>query len=86
MRTSLTVTARTKARSDYELVVTNDRAEPVRFEAEIAPGSWTLAPQAAPRQPQRHEPVGGDRSRQRYGAPDLQSRLAALTFSLPSRK
>jgi hypothetical protein len=45
VRTSLTVTRRTKARSDYELVVTNDRAEPVSFEAEIAPGSWTLAPQ-----------------------------------------
>jgi len=43
VQTRLTVTARTKARGDYELVVTNDRAEPIRFEAEIAPGSWTLA-------------------------------------------
>ena len=37
------MTARTKARSEYELVVTNGRAEPVRFEAEIAPGNWTVA-------------------------------------------
>jgi hypothetical protein len=43
VQTRLTATARTKARSDYELVVTNDRAEPVRFEAEIAPGGWTIA-------------------------------------------
>jgi hypothetical protein len=46
VQTRLTVTARTKAHSDYELVVTNDRAEPVRFEAEIAPGIWTLAAEA----------------------------------------
>jgi hypothetical protein len=44
VQTRLTVTASSKARSEYELVVTNDRAEPVQFEAEIAPGSWTLAP------------------------------------------
>jgi hypothetical protein len=46
VQTRLTVTARNKARSDYELVVTNDRTVPVRFEAEIAPGTWTLAAQA----------------------------------------
>jgi hypothetical protein len=45
VRTQLEVVTRAKARSDYELIVTNDRAEPVRFEAEIAPGDWTLAPQ-----------------------------------------
>jgi hypothetical protein len=46
VHTRLTVTARGAARSDYELVITNDRAEPVRFEAEIMPGIWTLAAQA----------------------------------------
>ena len=43
VRSRLTTTARGKDRSDYELVVTSDRPEPVRFEAEIAPiAGWTL--------------------------------------------
>jgi len=39
----LNVISRTKARVEYELVVANDRAAPVRYEAEIAPGAWTLS-------------------------------------------
>lgn len=32
----------TETRREYELVVSNDRAEPVRFEAELAPQDWRL--------------------------------------------
>lgn len=43
VRYRLTLTAATETRRDYALEVSNDRAEPVRFEAELAPQSWTLA-------------------------------------------
>jgi len=43
--TRLAVIGRTRTRSDYELVVTNDRDEPIRFEAEIAPAIWRFAAQ-----------------------------------------
>ena len=46
VRTQLTVTASTKGSGDYLLVVTNDRPEPVPFEAEILPGEWTFATRA----------------------------------------
>jgi hypothetical protein len=46
VRSQLTVTAPGKGRTDYRLVVTNDRPQPVRFEAELVPGDWILASRA----------------------------------------
>jgi len=43
IQTRQSLTSRTKARDEYELVVTNDQAGAVRFEAEIVPGNWTFA-------------------------------------------
>jgi hypothetical protein len=43
VRTQVTVTSSGKTRSEYTLTVGNDRSEPVRFEAEIAPGDWRFA-------------------------------------------
>ena len=44
MRTQLNLLARDKDDWRYELVVTNDRAEPVAFEAEFDSGRFRMRP------------------------------------------
>ncbi len=46
VRTELRLVSGAKGVRDYELVVTNDRAQPVRFEGEIAHGALDLRPAA----------------------------------------
>jgi hypothetical protein len=52
VRSELTLVAEHDGGSDYQLVVTNDRAEPVRFEGEIWAQGWEFS--AAPGLPSRN--------------------------------